>query len=66
MKKRIDVKRYVTYTFPRVVILVTTIKNHKPNVFAVAWHYVKPVYYVGKDTYTTISNERSEFKSGNR
>lgn len=38
MKKSIDVRRFRTYSFPKIVALVTTIKNGKPNVFTVAWH----------------------------
>jgi len=38
MKKSVEIIRYRTYAFPKIVALVTTCKDKKPNVFTVAWH----------------------------
>jgi flavin reductase (DIM6/NTAB) family NADH-FMN oxidoreductase RutF len=38
MKKRIDVDKYRTYSFPKITVLVTTARDGKANVFTVAWH----------------------------
>jgi flavin reductase (DIM6/NTAB) family NADH-FMN oxidoreductase RutF len=38
MKSRIDVSRFRSYTFPRIVALATAVKDGKPNIITLAWH----------------------------
>ena len=37
MKTNVDPELYMNYAFPRITVLVTTVRDGKPNAFTVAW-----------------------------
>ena len=51
MKEKIEIKRFHTYSYPKIVVLVTMVKDGRPNIITLAWHSPvsidPPLYGIG-------------------